>query len=228
MSPQRLEDNLHRAIRTIERARIEYSRHHIVKLLAVSKYSQSSDIEELYHCGQRAFGENRVQDLKQKMDELRELPIEWHFIGTLQSNKINALLALRPSLIHSLHSLTLANELQKRLEREGLRIPALLQINSAKEESKSGVDPEVAIENYLEILERFPNIKLCGVMSIGAHVSDTEVIKRSFETTQRIFEELKKYGATTLSMGMSGDFELAIKCGSNLVRLGSSLFDKTL
>lgn len=219
-----LAENLNHAIERIERARIAYDRHHIVKIVAVSKYSSASEIAALYEAGQRAFGENRVQDLKQKSEELCDLPLEWHFIGTLQSNKINALLALRPTLLHSLHSLELALELHKRLEREDSHLSALLQINSAREESKSGFLPEEALETYARLQEECPRIALEGVMSIGAHSEDSRLIQKSFETTQGIFETLKPRGARTLSMGMSGDFELAIACGSNLLRLGSTLF----
>jgi pyridoxal phosphate enzyme (YggS family) len=99
-----------------------------------------------------------------------------------------------------------------------------LQINSAYEESKTGVRPEVAIQTYKEIQTNCPNIKLKGVMSIGAHVEDSSVIKKSFETTKKIFDELQPLGAIYCSMGMSGDFELAISCGSNMIRVGSTLF----
>ncbi|MGP1451109.1 MAG: YggS family pyridoxal phosphate-dependent enzyme [Wolinella sp.] len=221
-----LDKNLDSAIRRIEAARIAYSRHHIVKILAVSKYSQADEIRKLYGYGQRAFGENKVQDLRQKADALSDIPLEWHFIGTLQSNKINALISLDPALFHSLHSLELARALNTRLQLQGKKMRALLQINSAKEDSKSGVLPEQARECYLQILDECPNIELCGVMSIGAHVDDSRVVRNSFEVAQGIFEALKPQGASILSMGMSGDFELAIACGSNLVRLGSTLFSR--
>ena len=165
-----------------------------------------------------------MQDLSYKSQTLESLPLEWHFIGNLQSNKINALLKLKPFMFHSLHSLSLANELQKRLERENLTLKTLLQINSAKETTKNGFDPESAYESYLQIQETCPNIKICGLMSIGAHTQDTKIIQNSFELTSKIYEKLQKNGANILSMGMSGDFELAIKCGSNCVRLGSTLF----
>ncbi|WP_416827394.1 YggS family pyridoxal phosphate-dependent enzyme, partial [Helicobacter ganmani] len=190
----------------------------------VSKYSTQEKITALYACGQRAFGENKVQDLKAKSEILESLPLEWHFIGSLQSNKINALLSLNPFMLQSLHSLELAEQLQKRLQKENKALRTLLQVNSAKEESKSGFMPEVAQEMYCRILETCPNIKLCGLMSIGAHTDEKKMIQKSFEQTYRIFESLQNKGAKTLSMGMSEDFELAIACGSNCVRLGSVLF----
>ena len=211
-------------IRRVESARLRVSDHHIVKIVAISKYSQSDEIAKLYNIGQRAFGENKVQDLKAKSIELDELPLEWHFVGNLQKNKINNLLDINPFLFHSLDSLELAKELQKKLEAKGMKLDSLLQINSAKEESKSGVMPEVAIEIYNQIKKECPNINLKGVMSIGAHSDDKEVVKQSFNTTHEIYKQLD--GATICSMGMSGDFEMAIECGSNMVRLGSIMFNK--
>ncbi len=209
-------------IEKIEKARLHVSAHHIVKIVAVSKYSDASAVRALYEIGQRAFGENKVQDLKSKSETLDDLPLEWHFIGNLQKNKINHLLGLNPFLFHSLDTFELAEALQKRLERDGKTLTALLQINSAKEASKSGVMPEAATELYAQIGEQCPNINLKGVMSIGAHSDDEKIIQNSFETTHKIYESLQ--GATLCSMGMSGDYELAIRCGSNMLRLGSVMF----
>ncbi|MDO8454791.1 MAG: YggS family pyridoxal phosphate-dependent enzyme [Sulfurimonas sp.] len=211
-------------IRRVESARLKVSPHHIVKVVAVSKYSNSDEIKKLYEIGQRAFGENKVQDLKEKAKELEKLPLEWHFIGNLQKNKINNLLDIHPSLFHALDSLELAYELQKKLEDRDMTLNALLQINSAKEESKHGVMPELACEVYAQIKKECPNINLKGVMSIGAHTENKEIIKKSFDTSYEIFKQCE--GATICSMGMSGDFELAIECGSNMVRLGSIMFNK--
>jgi len=211
-------------IRRVETARLNVSAHHIVKIVAISKYSTSEEILKLYNIGQRAYGENKVQDLKTKVNDLNELPIEWHFVGNLQKNKINNLLDIKPSLFHSLDSIELAMELQKKLEQRGQTLNALLQINSAKEESKHGVMPEVAIETYNQIRKECPNINLKGVMSIGTHSDDKEVVKESFLKTHNIYKHLED--ATICSMGMSGDFEMAIECGSNMVRLGSLMFNK--
>ena len=216
--------NLDEIITKVEGARLRISEHHIVKIIGISKYSTSADVKTLYEAGQRAFGENKVQDLKQKMEELDELPIEWHFVGTLQKNKINNLIDLNPTLIQSLDSLDLALELNKKLETKNKKLSALLQINSAYEETKSGVMPEVAVEVYKQIIELCPNIILKGVMSIGAHVEDEKIIKESFKTTKKIFDEVVPFGAKYCSMGMSSDFELAITCGSNMIRVGSTLF----
>jgi pyridoxal phosphate enzyme (YggS family) len=208
----------------VEQARIERSEHHIVKIVTVSKYVGTEEIKALYELGQRAFGENRVQDLKAKAAALEELPIEWHFVGRLQKNKINHLIDLDPWLMQSLDSLELALEIDKRLEAKGKKMSCLLQINSAKEETKAGVMPEIAYDTYLKIIEETKHIDLQGVMTIGAHTDDTKEIQKSFETTYKIFEALKPHGAAICSMGMSNDFELAIRCGSNMVRIGSLFF----
>ena len=211
-------------IRRVESARLNVGDHHIVKTVAVSKYSTSEEIKALYNIGQRAFGENKVQDLKQKSQELDHLPLEWHFIGNLQKNKINNLLNINPTLFHALDSLELAQELQKKLLAKNMSLDCLIQINSAKEDSKHGFMPEVAIEVYNKIERECPNIQLKGVMSIGAHSEDKAVVKKSFDTTYTIFKQLPN--ATICSMGMSGDFELAIECGANMIRLGSLMFNK--
>jgi pyridoxal phosphate enzyme (YggS family) len=216
--------NLDEIITNIESARLSVNAHHIVQLVAISKYNTTDDIKTLYECGQRAFGENKVQDLKEKSETLADLPISWHFVGRLQTNKINQLIDLNPVLMHSLESIEMAEELDKRLKVKNKTMNCLLQINSAKEDTKAGVIPEIALQTYKAIKENFSNINLCGVMSIGAHTEDEETIKQSFETTKKIFDLLQNDGATICSMGMSGDYKLAIELGSNLIRVGSAVF----
>lgn len=212
-------------IERIEKARIRVDEHHIVKIVAVSKYVDAEAVRSLYGIGQRAFGENKVQDLKNKMEVLDDLPLEWHFIGSLQKNKINHLIALEPFLMQSLDSVGLAEALQSRLETHDKTMECLLQVNSAEETTKSGVTPDEAEAIYAQIRETCPRIKLRGVMSIGAHTDERSAVRKSFETTRRIFDALPD--ATICSMGMSGDFELAVECGSNMVRLGSVMFPQT-
>ena len=211
-------------VRRVEFARLQVNDHHIVKTIAVSKYSTSEEIQKLYNIGQRAYGENKVQDLKTKSQELEELPIEWHFIGNLQKNKINNLLDINPSLFHALDSIELAHELQQKLQVRDMKLDCLLQVNSAREDSKHGFMPKITLQAYTQIQEECPNINLKGLMSIGAHTDDKAIIKKSFETTHNLYKQLN--GATICSMGMSGDFELAIACGSNMIRLGSIMFNK--
>jgi hypothetical protein len=224
LDKEHLRANLDEVIWNIEQARISVSEHHIVKLVTVAKYTEVENIATLYELGQRAFGENQVQQLRERMEALDALPLEWHMIGTLQKNKINNLIDLRPSLMQSLDSLELATELNKKLLLKESKMNCLLQINAANETSKSGVSIEEAIDIYHTIKNTCTQINLKGVMTIGAHTEDTKLIQQSFETTHAIYEKLQKDGATICSMGMSSDYELAIKCGSNLVRVGSALF----
>jgi len=224
LDKEQLRANLDEVIWKIEDARLSVDAHRIVQIVAVGKYTDIENLKTLYQLGQRAFGENQVQQLRDRNKELIDLPIQWHMIGSLQKNKINNLIDINPTLFQALDSIELALELDKKLKAKDRTMDCLLQINSAREESKSGVDPQQAYDIYQEINERFDSINLQGVMSIGAHSDDIQVVQKSFETTHSVFDQLQKDGASICSMGMSGDFELAIKCGSNLVRVGSKLF----
>lgn len=199
-----------------------YNKSHPIDVIAVSKYQSIEQIASLHACGQLAFGENKVQDLKLKSASLQSL--EWHFIGTLQENKINALIALKPALLHSLDSIKLARALQKRLESRGQIMRALLQLNTSFEPSKSGVHPNEALSVYRQILRECQNIRLQGIMTIGANTNEREKIKQSFMLASEIFDTLKADGAQILSMGMSGDFDIAIECGATMLRIGSKFF----
>ncbi|EAJ0360370.1 YggS family pyridoxal phosphate-dependent enzyme [Campylobacter lari] len=190
-----------------------------VRLVVASKYVQDEQIRELFKQGVIEFGENQVQALALKKEKLQDLEIKWHFIGNLQSNKINLLIKQNPLLWQSCNGLKIAKAVDKRLD---YKLDALLEINTANESSKSGIEQNKAIEEYLQIQEECKNLNLVGIMCIGS--MDEEKVQESFEQTFKIYENLQKHGAKICSMGMSGDFELAIKCGSNMVRLGSILF----
>ena len=205
----------------IEKARAGANIWENVKLLAVSKNVDTNAVENLFSQGQMDFGENRVQELKRKCEILVDLPLKWHFIGTLQKNKINQLITLKPVLWQSCNSFELAVAVDKRLD---YRLDTLLEINVANEDSKSGISADEAIDTYRKIKAECKNLNLVGVMSIGAHSDDLKEIIKSFELTYKIFENLQKSGAAICSMGMSADFETAIKCGSNMVRLGRILY----
>ncbi|RLA62976.1 MAG: YggS family pyridoxal phosphate-dependent enzyme [Epsilonproteobacteria bacterium] len=224
LEKEQLRTNLDEVIWNIEQARISVSEHHIVKLVTVAKYTNIENISTLYNLGQRAFGENQVQQLKSRMAALDNLPLEWHMIGSVQKNKINNLIDLNPTLTHSLDSISLAKELNKKLLVKEKNMHCLLQINTANESSKSGVSTHNAFDIYQEIQETCPQIILKGVMSIGAQHSDKKIIQKSFEDSYKIYEKLENKGAHICSMGMSYDYELAIKCGANLLRIGSALF----
>ena len=192
------------------------------RLVIASKYASASELKALAALKLLEFGENQVQALCQKQQELANLRLSWHFIGTLQSNKINALIRARPSLWQSCNSLKLALAVNQRLDYE---LDTLLELNSAAEASKSGLGLDEVVETYLQIKELCPRLRLCGVMSIGAHSDDERLVAKSFEATYRIFERLQKEGASICSMGISDDYELALKNGSNMLRLGSVIFE---
>jgi pyridoxal phosphate enzyme (YggS family) len=213
--------NLDELIQRVERARLKRSEHLIVQIVAVTKYTDDVEaLKRLFDDGQRAFGENRVQDMEKKVPALSDLPIEWHFIGNLQKNKINKLLKLNPFMIQSINSYELAEAIDKRAKKP---IKCLIEINSSNEPTKHGMPPEEAIDTYLKIKENLKNIDLKGVMTIGAHTDDEKAIRESFRKTYKIYEALKPYGAKICSMGMSRDFEIAIEEGSNMIRVGSAL-----
>jgi len=224
MTKQQAILNLDKVISKTEFSRLQVSDHHIVQTVAISKYSTTKDIATLYEAGQRAFGENKIQDLKEKSQALQDLPIQWHFVGTLQKNKINNLIDLNPTLMHSLDSLELALELNKKLEIKSKKMNCLLQINSANEDTKSGFLYNEALTMYKKIQNECPNINLKGVMSIGANSNNKALVIKSFQLTKDIFDKLED--ATICSMGMSGDFDIAILNGSNMIRVGSALFTK--
>lgn len=203
-------------------AKEKFSEHEKIQLVAVSKNVTSNEVINLYNQGQIEFGENRVQELNKKINELEKYSIKWHFIGSLQSNKINQLISLRPTLWQSCNSLELAKKVDKRLN---FKLDTLLEINIADENTKSGIETNKAIEEYLQIKDECKNLNMCGVMCIGAHSDDLNLIKKSFCDTYKIYEKLKQYGSKICSMGMSRDFELAIQCGSNMIRLGTILFE---
>lgn len=136
MSISKYEERFDEILTNIEKVRLRVNQHQIIKIIAVSKSVGNQEISDMYDIGQRAFGENRIQDMKEKVETLDALPIEWHFIGRLQTNKINHLIDLNPALMHSCSSLEMAHEIDKRLEVKGKKMNVLLQINSAYEEQK--------------------------------------------------------------------------------------------
>lgn len=214
--------NYAKILEKIKTTKAKFDKQGEVKLIAVSKYVTSKEVVNLYTQGQIEFGENRVQELNKKISELENYNIKWHFIGSLQKNKINQLISLHPTLWQSCNSFELAYGVDKRLN---YKLDTLLEINAASEDSKSGIEINRAVEEYLRIQEECKNLNMCGVMSIGAHSTDMSLVKKSFNDTYKIYEKLCSNGAKICSMGMSSDFELAIECGSNMIRLGTILFE---
>ena len=192
-----------------------------VCLMAVSKTRSRAEVEAAWQAGIHVFGENKVQELKEKVHE--NDPFEWHMIGHLQTNKVKDAVRLT-SLIHSVDSLHLLAAIDKEAAKQNKCMPVLLQINFANEETKSGFTVEEA-PLALELAQRFANIKVKGIMTIGAHSEDEALIRKSFHQAHDFYTAYqKKYQLDTLSMGMSNDYPLALEYGTTLIRVGSKIF----
>ena len=201
-----------------------------VTLVAVSKTKPISDLMEAYDAGQRIFGENYVQELVEKQEQMPN-DIQWHFIGHLQSRKVK-LIAPFVSLIHGVDSLKLLQEINKQGAKNNRVIDCLLQVFIAEEESKFGLD-EQELNEILEQVqndkENYKNIRIVGLMGMATFTENQNQIEKEFKHLKTIFDKYKKLNTehcqlNTLSMGMSGDYQLAISCGSTMVRIGSSIF----
>lgn len=195
-----------------------------VKLVTVSKTNPAEKIKEVYDLGQRAFGENKVQELLEKQVVLPN-DIEWHLIGHLQTNKVKSV-ADFISMIESVDSEKLLKEIDKEAIKNNRKINVLLQVKIAKEETKFGLTVDEAKDIFKKYLDgNFPNIEIKGLMGMASFVEDETQIREEFGILKQLFDELSELKPLeTLSMGMSGDFPLAIKCGSNSVRVGSAIF----
>jgi len=191
-------------------------------LVAVSKLQTIEKIKALYDLGERNFGENYVQELCTKQEQLKELNINWHFIGHLQRNKVKYI-APFVHLIQSVDSLKLLKEINKEAQKNKRIINCLLQIYIAKEESKFGLDEVELTEIINEVNQGYlNNIKISGLMGMASFSDNLAIVEQEFKYLKSIFDQFSNF--EILSMGMSGDYELAIRCGSNMVRLGSSIF----
>ena len=202
-----------------------------VTLVAVSKTKPVEDILELYNLGQRDFGENYVQELVEKYEQLPK-DIRWHFIGHLQSNKVKYI-APFVSLIHSVDSEKLLQEINKEAKKNNRIIDCLLEVYIAKEESKFGLNEEELQTLITRISEAnsFNNISVKGLMGMASFTDDKEVVRKEFAQLKFLFDKYSQFTThhssfTILSMGMSADYETAIDQGSNMVRIGSLLFGK--
>ncbi len=200
-----------------------------VKLVAVSKTKPVEMIQSAYDVGQRDFGENKAQDMAAKYPQLPQ-DIRWHFIGHLQTNKVKYIVPF-VSLIHAADSLKILLEINKQAVKYGRVVDFLLEFHVAREESKFGLNMESA-ENILQsdAYQKLKNIRLCGVMGMATFTTDTEQIRDEFRHLKSIFDQLKdKYFKHTdsfkeISMGMSGDYLIAIEEGATIVRVGSKIF----
>ncbi len=199
------------------------------QLVAVSKYRSNEELMELYNAGQRVFAENRVQELLRKEVELPQ-DIEWHLIGHLQTNKVKQIIG-KAALIHSGDRTKLLKEIQKEAAKAGLTVNVLLQVHVADEESKYGFQPDnLKTEISNELLTRYSNIRFIGIMSMATFTDDQEQVRSEFRKTKQLFDYIKENHPnpsefTAISMGMSGDYQIAIEEGATMVRIGSKLFE---
>ncbi|MDD2437889.1 MAG: YggS family pyridoxal phosphate-dependent enzyme [Massilibacteroides sp.] len=201
-----------------------------VTLVAVSKYHPKEAILEAYNAGQRIFGESRAQELVAKEKSL-PADIEWHFIGQLQTNKVKEIASFIHT-IHSIDSLKLINETEKQAAKQNRIIRILLEIHLAQEATKSGFTPEEC-KNLLSTLslKDYPHLQIDGLMTMATNTENTEQIHQEFRRLRILFEELKNSyfqnsaNFTVLSMGMSADYPIAISEGSNMIRIGSKIFE---
>ncbi|GGD16817.1 YggS family pyridoxal phosphate-dependent enzyme [Flavobacterium orientale] len=201
-----------------------------VTLVAVSKTKPVADLMEAYNAGQRIFGENKIQEMTEKWEQMPK-DIQWHMIGHVQSNKVKYMIPY-VSLIHGVDSLKLLKEINRLATKWRKKVDCLLQIHIAEEDTKFGLD-EKELDEILKQVQNdnasFNNIRIVGLMGMATFTENQEQIKREFLHLKSIFDQHKQLTTdncqlTTLSMGMSGDYQLAIECGSTMVRIGSSIF----
>ena len=196
-----------------------------VVLVAVSKTKPEEDLLEAYNAGQRVFGENKIQEMTEKWENLPK-DIEWHMIGHVQSNKVKYM-AEYVNLVHGIDRLKLIKELNKQAQKHDRTINCLLQIKIAEEDTKFGMD----INDAEAILNKnfkktYPNVNVVGFMGMATFTNDEKQVQREFKTLKSHFDRLSKdhNSLKILSMGMSGDYKLAITEGSTMVRIGSAIF----
>ena len=198
-----------------------------VVLIAVTKTQPVSVIREAYAAGLSVLGENRVQEAVEKAADLEDLPLEWHLIGHLQTNKVKQAVALF-SLIHSVDSERLAREIDRCAKVIGKIQDVLIQVNVAGEDSKSGIEPAQAAE-LVRLVDSLPNLRLCGMMTIAPLYEDAAQTRPVFREMRSIFEQLREKVADPeafrwLSMGMTHDYRVAVEEGANMIRIGTGLF----
>ena len=200
-----------------------------VKLVAVSKFHSAETIQKAYDAGQRIFGESRVQELTAKQPTLPE-DIEWHFIGTLQTNKVKYI-APFISMIQSVDSTKLMQEIDRQAGKCNKKIRILIEVHIAEEESKHGFSPDECLLLFKDNIQyQYPNIQVCGLMGMATFTDNTEQVAREFAKLQSLFNKIKSISTTDkqifseLSMGMSDDYKIAIEKGSTIIRVGTAIF----
>lgn len=195
-----------------------------VQLVAISKTKSIEQMMDAYEAGQRIFGENKVQEMERKYPDMPK-DVEWHMVGHLQRNKVKDL-APFVSMIHAVDSLRLLNRIEREAGRNERIIRVLLQIKIAEEESKFGLEPEEVVDLLKSNeVRNLKHVQIAGLMGMATFTEDQNQIAKEFETLKNLYDSLKEdYNFNTLSMGMSGDYPLAIEKGSTMVRVGSAIF----
>jgi len=199
-----------------------------VHLVAVSKTKPVEDLMEAYHAGQRIFGENKIQEMTEKWEQMPK-DIQWHMIGHVQTNKVKYM-APYVNLIHGVDSLKLLIEINKQAKKWRRVIPCLLQVYIATEETKFGLAHDELLQLiHSDEFKALENIKIVGLMGMASFTDNNDKIRSEFQSLKDIFNYVKPYQLNNchfehLSMGMSGDYQIAIECGSTIVRIGSSIF----
>ncbi len=223
-----LKENLEKITKQISNSIINSGRKEgSVKLLAVSKTVDCNKIQEMFNLGQRDFGENRPQVLRDKAKELSNLPINWHFIGHLQNNKIKYVYPIA-TLVHSIDRRELLDEFVEWAKKTGRKCPVLLEVHISREEAKQGFD----VDEILTVIKDYRNneyLDIKGLMGMAPLEGDEAIVKSCFKELKDLFDKSKElegpaYKAQELSMGMSGDFPIAIAEGATIVRIGTALF----
>ena len=197
-----------------------------VTLVAVSKTKPVEDIKTAYNFGQRNFGENKVQELIKKYEKLPK-DINWHMIGHLQRNKVKYIVPF-VHLIHSVDSLRLLKEINKQAKKQLKKVNVLIQVDISNDDSKFGFSFSEINDLFEKInYDDYQNIKFKGLMGMASFTSDKEKIRKQFNSLNNVYQKFKKrHSFEYLSMGMSGDYIIALECGSNMIRLGSNIFGK--
>ena len=201
---------------------LELLKNNLIKnviLVAVSKTKPVKDLLEAYKAGQRIFGENKIQEMVSKW-EVMPKDVKWHMIGHLQRNKVKYMASF-VDLIHAVDSIKLLKEIQKQAEKNNRQIKCLIQIRIAQEETKFGIIPD-ELELLLEASKSYNNVLIEGLMGMASFTKDKNQIRREFQLLKSIYDKYSSF--KILSMGMSGDYNIAIEEGSNMVRVGSKIF----
>ena len=198
-----------------------------ITVIAVSKTVDSERAKEAVNAGINNLGENRVQELIKKYDELSDLDVKWHMIGHLQKNKVKYIID-KTVLIHSVESLSLAEEINKRAEKNNFVANVLIELNIGEEESKFGINEE-NVYDFITSMEQFENIRVLGLMTVAPFCENPEDVRWVFKKMKNIYDKistmkLRNTEMNYLSMGMTNDYEIAIEEGSNIIRIGTAIF----